>query len=218
MASRVGPRTDSPGTDSLGGHRRRQTCDQRSRQRSPTPATIEPDHDGVKDPRPTRRPPRSLRRPGRCRRNGVHCAEQALGPLRSGGRSTVSLGCGVGDRRGSGCTLWRCAGPALPRQRGNPRIHADSDRARINLLGSSFARRSGSGCRRRICARPCRSAVCGPLAAHAMSPQLGTGASIGTADAFVLALLLRRHQPSEARSAYAKTRRAHWFITAGGRG
>jgi 2-polyprenyl-6-methoxyphenol hydroxylase-like FAD-dependent oxidoreductase len=47
-------------------------------------------------------------------------------------------------------------------------------------------------------------------AAHAMSPQLGTGASLGMADACVLAGLLSAHPPVEALERYGAQRQAHW--------
>jgi 2-polyprenyl-6-methoxyphenol hydroxylase-like FAD-dependent oxidoreductase len=47
-------------------------------------------------------------------------------------------------------------------------------------------------------------------AAHAMSPQLGTGASLGMADACVLAGLLTGHPIDAALDRYARERQAHW--------
>lgn len=51
-------------------------------------------------------------------------------------------------------------------------------------------------------------------AAHAMSPQLGTGASLALADAWTLGVMLRRHTALEAAlTAYRLERRAHvrWY-------
>ncbi|MGL5817177.1 MAG: FAD-dependent oxidoreductase [Phycicoccus sp.] len=57
----------------------------------------------------------------------------------------------------------------------------------------------------------CSGAVLVGDAAHATSPQLGTGTSLALADAWSLARQLRRHHDlGDALAAYAADRRAHW--------